>query len=133
MSRYLPVQFHRDTATEHSETAALLERVALSCARWPELELMFHPANEGKRSAAAAGKLKAEGMKKGVPDLWLPVARGVFHGLVIEMKRPKYSHPTAEQYWWLERLEAQGYAARWCAGQDQAWGVIEDYLKGELK
>lgn len=60
MSRKLAAEFYRDTATEHGETAALLERVELSCARWPELVLMFHPANEGARSKAAAGKLKAQ-------------------------------------------------------------------------
>lgn len=131
MSRRLSPEFYRDTATEHGETAALLERVELSCARWPELALMFHPANEGKRSASAAGKLKAEGLKRGVPDLWLPVARGGYHGLVIEMKRPKHEKPTADQEWWIKQLREQGYRATWCQGQDEAWKVIKDYLETE--
>ena len=50
----------------------------------PELKLLHHIPNEGKRTNGAL--LKAAGMVSGVPDLSLPVARRGFNGLYIEMK-----------------------------------------------
>ena len=38
---------------------------------------------------ATGGRLRAEGLKSGVPDLCLPSAHGEYHGLYIEMKRTK--------------------------------------------
>ena len=46
----------------------------------PELKLLHHIPNEGKRTNGAL--LKAAGMLAGVPDLSLPVARRGFHGIV---------------------------------------------------
>ena len=40
----------------------------------------------GKRDAKTATILKRQGVKAGVPDLHLPVARGGYHGLYIELK-----------------------------------------------
>lgn len=50
----------------------------------PELELLHHVPNEGKRTNGAL--LKAAGLKTGVPDIVLPVSRRGFHGLYIELK-----------------------------------------------
>ena len=55
-------------------------------ARYPELELLYHIPNGGKRDACTAVNLKRQGVKAGVPDLHLPVARGGYHGLYIELK-----------------------------------------------
>ena len=54
----------------------------------PELEVLYHIVNEGKRSLAEGAKLKREGLRKGIPDLALPVpsACGNYCGLYIEMK-----------------------------------------------
>lgn len=49
--------------------------------------------NGGLRDKITAGKLKAEGVKRGIPDVFLPVplrSATAFHcGLYVEMKRPK--------------------------------------------
>ena len=50
------------------------------------IELMYHIPNEGKRSNYTGGKMKKEGMKNGVSDVCLPLARGIYHGFYIEMK-----------------------------------------------
>ena len=62
--------------SEHEELVALLDGASLMSNQWPELSLLFAVPNAGKRTPATANWLRAEGMKAGVPDLVLPVARG---------------------------------------------------------
>ena len=64
----------------------------------------------------------------GVPDLCLPVARGGYHGLYIEMKAGK-NKPTEKQLWWIENLKKQGYAVSVCWGFEAARMELEKYLK----
>lgn len=98
-----------------------------SCGKYPELALLYHIPNGGRRDRAEAARLKAEGVKAGVPDLCLPVARGGWHGLYIELKVPG-NRPTQNQREWLEQLRGQGYAAVVCYGFDEARRAIEEYL-----
>lgn len=96
-------------------------------ARWPELSLLFHIKNEEGSGARAVAIDKSMGVKKGVPDLCLPVARGRYHGLYIEMKTEK-GRTTAAQDWWGEHLLAQGYMWEACHGWQGAVQVLEWYL-----
>ena len=50
------------------------------------MKLLHHIPNGGNRDVVEARHLKQQGVKKGVPDLHLPVARGSYHSLYIEMK-----------------------------------------------
>lgn len=95
---------------------------------YPELKLMFHVPNGGKRGKAEAGRFKAEGVKAGVPDIFLPVPRNGVHGLFIEMKRIKGGTVSKDQTRWLESLRGQGYAAVVCRGAGEAEKTICDYL-----
>lgn len=97
---------------------------------WPELRMLYHIPNEGKRSRKNGARLKAEGLKSGVPDICLPVARGGHHGLYIELKRRKDSKVTKEQLEWIADLVAQGYVAAVCRGCDEAISLITRYLTG---
>lgn len=115
--------------TEHEEQAALMDWIYLTSRKYPELNLFYHVPNEGKRSPAAAMKLLAEGLKKGVPDNFLPVARGGYHGLYIELKRTKGGKLSPEQRQWLDDLNAQGYLAVECKGWEAAAKVIENYIR----
>ena len=72
----------------------------------PELKLLHHIPNEGKRTNGAL--LKAAGMIAGVPDLSLPVARRGFNGLYIEMKFGN-NKPTKDQIEFMAMLKDQGY------------------------
>ena len=72
--------------------------------------------------------MKAEGVKRGVPDVWLPVARGGYHGLVIELKADERGRATREQVVWLKALEGEGYYAALACGMEAARGLIEMYL-----
>ena len=121
-----------NTPSEHDEQTALIDWTVLMQAKWPELKLFFHIPNEGKRSPAAAMRLLSEGMKRGVPDNFLPVPRGGYHGLWIELKRTKNSSATKDQKQWIEDLNAQGYLAVVCKGWEAASKVIEEYLEGKI-
>ena len=96
--------------------------------QWPELALLHHIPNGGTRDAVEAKHLKQQGVKSGVPDLCLPVPRGRYHGLYIEMKTES-GHTSDEQEWWGERLQAQGYVWRVCHGWQAAVAVLEWYLQ----
>ena len=95
--------------------------------RWPELALLHHIKNETTGGAAEVAADKAMGVKKGVPDLCLPVTRGGFHGLYIEMKTPS-GRASDAQRWWVTRLTEQGYRAVVCHGYDAAVAELCWYL-----
>jgi len=116
-------------ATQHEELhqIALFDWARLQAFASPELRLLFHVPNGGMRNKVTAAKLKAAGVKAGVPDLCLPIARGGYHGLYIEMKYDK-NKPTLEQARWLLGLEAEGHACAVCYTWHEAREVILRYL-----
>lgn len=95
--------------------------------KWPELALMYHIKNETKEGAQQVAIDKAMGVKKGVPDIFLPCARGGYHGLYIEMK-DETGTPTDPQEWWGDKLSKQGYFWEVCHGWESAVRVLEWYL-----
>lgn len=123
----------RDIPTESVEQQCLIRWAAYQTGRYPELALLFHVPNEGKRSRATGGRMIAEGLRTGVPDLVLPVPRGEYSGLFIEMKRREGGRVSAEQRWWIDRLREQGYRAEICKGWEAAADTILQYLKEEQK
>ena len=121
--------------TEHDEQVALFDWANVMSARYPVLELIHAIPNGGLRNKITARKLKKEGVKAGVPDVFLPVARSAknplfwySHGLYIEMKRQKGGTVTENQKWWHEKLREQGYLVKVCKGYDEAVTVISEYL-----
>ena len=114
--------------TEQSEQMALIQWAEYNRAAYPQLRLLHHIPNGGSRMKAEAGRLKAMGVKAGVPDLFLPVARGGFHGLYIELKRLESGKASAVQRRWMEALRAEGYAVELCRGWVAASEKILDYL-----
>lgn len=114
--------------TEHMEQVYLFRWAKAMEAQYPELALMFAIPNMGNRHISFAMKMKAEGLKAGVPDIMLPVARGQFHGLFIELKRTKGGSVSATQREWLTELEAQDYRVAVCRGWEQAKDEIMNYL-----
>lgn len=114
--------------TEHDAQVTVIQYCQLMEREYPELEMLFAIPNGGDRHPKVAAKLKAEGVKRGVPDLCLPVPRGRYHGLYIELKAGK-GRPTKEQKEWLHKLTAQGYLACLCVGADPAIRIIMEYVK----
>lgn len=113
--------------TEAQEQRWLFQWAAMNAAQRPELGMLFHIPNEGRRSPATGARMRREGLKKGVPDLFLPVARGPWHGLFIELKRLG-GRPTPDQRAWIDCLRRQGYWADVCCGWQDARDAIEAYL-----
>lgn len=99
-------------------------------ATYPGADLLFHVPNGGERPKHAARAMARAGVKPGVPDLCLPVARGGWHGLWIELKRADRSnHPTPAQAAWIERLRNNGYMVVVAYGAEQAISAIKRYLE----
>lgn len=95
--------------------------------KWPELALLYHIPNERYCTPVQGKQLKRAGVRSGVPDLCLPVPRGQYHGLYIEMKT-ETGRTSDTQNWWGERLLAQGYFWEVCHGWSSAVRVLEWYL-----
>lgn len=113
--------------TEAQEQKFLFQWAQLSRQKFPELEMLFHVPNGGKREKREAVALKKEGVKAGVPDLVFPVAKGGYFGLYIELKVGK-NKPTENQLKWIEQLRIQNYFVVVCYGWREAADTIENYL-----
>ena len=113
--------------SEHEEQTTLFRWALFARPRYPELALLFAIPNGGERHKAVAARMKAEGVRAGVPDLCLPVARAGFHGLYLELKTTA-GRPSKAQRQWLQALALEGYRAEVCKGWLAAKDVIEDYL-----
>ena len=113
---------------ERAEQAAVIRWAFWMENRWPELRWLFHPANGEKREKKTAALLAALGVKRGVPDLWLPVPRGPYVGLAIEMKRVNGKGPTEQQELWLDGLAEMGWRTQTCWGADEAIDLIRQYM-----
>lgn len=117
------------TPTEHDEQVSLFQWSQIAACKYPELTLMFAIPNGGLRNAIVAKKLKAEGVRQGVPDIFLPVPRSGFCGLFIEMKRVKGGRESQEQKDFREAVSALGYRSVVCKGWLEAKGTILEYLR----
>lgn len=124
-------------STEHDIQSAFFAWVQLYTTRYPELALMFAVPNGGMRDkrqdekgrwfSPTAVKLKREGVKPGIPDIFLPCARGGSHGLFIEMKAPDGS-VSREQRRVHKQLREQGYAVGVCFSLESAITLLTWYL-----
>lgn len=116
--------------TEAGAQEAIFSWADIHRNKYPELRLLHHIPNGGQRNKTTAIALKRQGVKAGVPDLMLPVARCGYHGLYIELKKAdKSNKPTQLQKSWLLDLIQQGYCAVVCYGYDDAVKTITDYLE----
>lgn len=93
------------TMSESEEQICLFRWAQWACCKYPELKLLFHVPNEGKRSVYTGARMRSEGLRAGK------------------------NKPTANQIEWLSSLEEQGYMTAICYGWEAAKVVIENYLK----
>ena len=112
---------------EGLEQAALMQEVEL---RYPEVFVhLHHIPNGGFRGMAEGKRLKAQGVKAGIPDLQLTMARGGYFGLFIEFKATvNPADVSLSQQACIGRLNAQGYLAVVCRGQFDAMECLRAYL-----
>jgi hypothetical protein len=129
------------TATGRAVPGNPEERMQIALFKWAAVvermphrravRLLFAVPNGGKRDPRTAARLKAAGVKAGVLDVCLPVARGGYHALWLELKCEK-NDVTEKQAEWIAALKEEGCLVMvvrddWAA----AARVIEDYLDGK--
>lgn len=105
----------------------------ISWANWnvreyPALKWLHHIPNGGKRNTAEAARFKAQGVKAGVSDLFLPAAHGGYFGLYIEMKYGK-NKPTEKQEEFIADMLNAGYKATVAYSADEAIETLRAYLQ----
>ena len=104
--------------------------------------LWCHVPNGGQRSITTASRLKAEGTKRGVPDVLIfasPEAEGDDvdkHmadlrgyrpvGLAVELKDGKKNVVSAAQKRWMERLRECGWRAEVCRNVDEVIALLAE-------
>ena len=126
-----------NNTTEHGEQAVVIQWAKYREGRYPELKwllaipngakLPYKKTRSGKRYSPEAIKLKAEGLKSGVSDLFLPAPRNGFCGLWVEMKVGT-NKPTEEQTIFTADMNSRGYLATGCWGSEHAIVSIATYL-----
>lgn len=96
--------------SEHAIQTAFFVWASLPDVRskYPELEWCFAIPNGGQRDPKSAAAMKAEGVKSGVHDIMLPVARRGYKGLFIEAKNAT-GKPSEKQLAFKLFVEYQGY------------------------
>ena len=97
------------------------------CRNYPWGQFLFHIANESIGGYGWTVRNRQMGIRKGVPDLCLPVPMQGYHGLFIEMKAPN-GRTSQEQKQWIKALNAFGYKAVVCKGFLEAKEALEDYM-----
>lgn len=96
-------------------------------AQFPWIQYLFAIPNGARMTPGTAGKMKAEGLSAGVPDLCLPVPNPAYHGLYIEMKTPSGA-VRPEQKRWIAGLRAAGYRVEIHRSADDAQHSLMHYL-----
>lgn len=138
----IPVKKRRPTI-EHDEQLALFAWASVMESRHPQLKWLFAIPNGGHRHKRVAVKLKAEGVKAGVSDIFLPVpvewsdlydpsAKDQYHGLWIEMKYGKNKLSSIQKEFQRD-MEAEGYKVAVCWKFEEARDAIIEYLGLEVK
>ena len=104
-----------------------IQQVVIKWARYSNLPLFSIP-NGAHVSGSNRMRLVAEGLEKGVPDLFLPVPSKDYHGLFIEIKTP-VGRTTMVQENFHKKMECLGYKVIISRGSYECIEEIEEYLK----
>lgn len=116
---------------EHSEQVSLMKWWALACHSFGlDERTLFAIPNGGERNVIVAKRMKDEGVRAGVPDLFLAWSDRKYGGLFIELKKPKGGRVSDAQKLYIELLNESGYKAVVCKGWIEAKREIELYLSG---
>lgn len=124
------------SGSEHGHQAALFCWAAQSGI--PELKWLFAVPNGFFSDPGQKAKMKAEGLRDGVPDVWLPLPIQTswghsFPGLVIEMKTEKRRNAKngglePEQVEWKDCLIGLGYQHHICYNWEEARDKLLAYI-----
>ena len=113
---------------EEAHQTALTNWARMMRTQYPALQLYHHIPNGGLRDKRTAARLIGQGVHSGVPDVFIPAARGGYHGIYVELKTGA-NNPTPNQNEFMSGAMAEGYYCAVCYGWPCAAAVIEDYLR----
>lgn len=113
--------------SEHDEQVSLFQEMALRAKQDPRWGKAFAIPNGGLRNIVVAKKLKAEGVRKGVSDIFIHVPCGAYCGMFLEMKRRKDSDLSMDQINFMASVQPQ-YIATVAYGAEDAINRIADYF-----
>jgi hypothetical protein len=115
--------------SEHLTQAAFFSWLAYK--KLDGVELAHAIPNGGLRPGKAGAMLKAEGVKAGVPDVYIPIARGGYIGLAIEFKHGD-NNPSAAQKERIDKMQKEGWCVVICWSWEAAAKIVQGYT-GMLK
>ncbi len=104
----------------------------VSCVNWFRLQypqlLIYAIPNGGYRTYTTASTMKAEGQTAGIPDLCIPIARGSYAALYIEMKNGKAGRLSDIQKRMHLRLQKLGNCVAVCHTVQEFVSTVQKYL-----
>ncbi len=117
--------------SEHLQQSAFFDLLRANEGRYPLLKWVFSVPNGGQRHVAVAAKLKREGVKRGVWDVFCGFPMAGAPGLWLEFKHGK-NRLTTEQKDFQTAMEIVGYKTAVCYSWESAAEVLENYLNISL-
>ena len=115
--------------SEYAEQVKIITFAKDNQGAFPELKYLFHIPNGGSRDIITASRLKRCGVRKGVPDLCLPVKNKYYGSLWVELKDGKGKKQTKEQIEYENFLKSQGCQYVVCYSGEEAIAIIRNYLE----
>lgn len=106
-------------------------QIQVQCVQWFRMaypnEIIYAVPNGGKRHLLEAVKFKASGVLSGVPDLFIALPKGRYHGLYIEMKSDKGT-VSEKQQTMIDKLISKGYQVNVCYSFEEFEQTIKNYM-----
>lgn len=106
------------------------------CLQWLHMAhpntLCYAIPNGAYTTKTTARKLVAEGVVHGIPDLHIPIPKGEYASLYIEMKNGTAGRLSEHQKIMIERLQGYGNKVVVCRTLDEFIAEVENYLAHSL-
>ncbi len=106
------------------------KKLIQAASKYPWGQFLFHIPNESIGGIGWLTRNRQMGMRPGVPDLFLPIPMGGYHGLFIEMKTAT-GRTSEHQKRWIKALNTMGYKAVVCRGAFEALRLLKNYMEGK--
>lgn len=114
-------------SSEDDELIAFFKYIEWQSNKDLRLSYIYHIANERRSSWAAGKRLKKNGVKAGVPDVFVPIPTKKHPGLYMEFK-VDHNKPTDRQEYFLTGLASLGYVTKVVYSATEAIDVLNRYL-----